>query len=556
MGDGMVTKSERITQGDLPGSARAVGRRTKERRTMTRQKSEHCIKPQARRKPGVTHGDERRGGGKAVPVNERTWQLRLRFGTAEEPATRVAGADGEADTGQPVPATHAEPKPRRKEETVTLATMEEVCKRLAKAFQSVASNKGAPGPDRQSIDEVRAHLPALLQKLAAELLSGTYEPGNIRRVWIPKSGGGQRGLGIPNVIDRVVQEGVRQVLEPLYEPTFHDASHGFRPHRSCHTAIAAAYEHVNEGYEWVVDIDLEKFFDKVSHQRLMARLAQRIEDRRMLVLIGRMLKAKVVMPEGVVVSTEEGVPQGGPLSPLLSNTVLDELDTELGQRGHRFVRYADDCNIYVRSERAGQRVMASVTDFIERRMRLKVNTAKSAVARPEERHFLGFRLRREPRDGEVEVLLSKRSKERIDAKIRELTPRTWGNSLRACILAVNAYLLGWIGFFGICTVGAERTFAALDAHIRRRLRAIQVKHWKTRRTIARRLTQLGVARKLAWRTTYAGRKSDWAASHTTAIHRGLRNAYFAERGLASLAVEWKRRAKSIGAPVQLRLPLG
>ena len=363
-------------------------------------------------------------------------------------------------------------------------------------------------------------------------------------------------MGIPNVIDRVVQEAVRLVLEPQYEPTFHDESHGFRPGRSCHTAIASAREHLDAGYDWVVDIDLEKFFDKVNHQRLMARLAERVVDRRLLVLVGRMLKAGVVLPSGVVVSTDEGVPQGGPLSPLLSNIVLDELDAELRRRGHRFVRYADDCNIYVGSERAGQRVMASVTDFIERRLRLKVNVQKSAVARPEERHFLGFRLRREPFHGSVEVLLSKRSQERIGGRIRELVPRNWGRSLDACILQLNAYLLGWIGFFCICTTGTERTLVALDAHIRRRLRAIQLKHWKTKRTTARRLTQLGAKRKSAWCAVYDGRMAIWAMSHLPVVDRALRNAYFAERGLVSLREEWKRRARHIGAPVQLSLAPG
>lgn len=241
----------------------------------------------------------------------------------------------------------------------------------------------------------------------------------------------------------------------------------------------------------------------------MARLVQRVHNHALLLLVGKMLKAKVVMPDGVLVNTDEGVPQGGPLSPLLSNIVLDELDQELAQRGHRFVRYADDCNIYVRSERAGQRVMASITAFIEKRLRLKVNAAKSAVARPEERHFLGFRLRREPTDGSVEVLLSKRSRERIDGRIRELTPRNWGQTLRKCIASINVYLVGWVGFFAICTAGAQRELEALDRHIRRRLRAILLTHWKTKRTTARKLIRLGVRPKTAWRYTYAGRQSCW-----------------------------------------------
>ncbi len=288
----------------------------------------------------------------------------------------------------------------------------------------------------------------------------------------------------------------------------------------------------------------------------MARLAQRVEDKRLLRLIGKMLEAKVVMPDGVAVSSEEGVPQGGPLSPLLSNVVLDELDRELSRRGHRFVRYADDCNIYVRSERAGRRVMANVTAFIEGRMRLQVNAAKSAVARPEERHFLGFRLRCEPLDGTVDVLLSKRSKERIDERIRELTPRNWGDSLRECILGLNAYLVGWVGFFAICTPASARDFHNLDAHIRRRLRAMLLKQWKKKRFIARRLIQLGVRPKTAWRTTYEGHKSLWAMSRSPAVQRGLRNAYFAERGLVCIEEKWRADARYIDVPVQLTLALG
>lgn len=434
--------------------------------------------------------------------------------------------------------------------------MEEVASGLEQAFSKIASNKGAAGPDRQSIDEVREQLFEILPVLKAALLDGTYIPGDIRRVWIPKAGGGERGLGIPNVVDRMVQEAVRHVLEPLYEPTFHASSHGFRPGRSCHTAIAEARRHVEAGNEWVVDLDLEKFFDRVNHQRLMARLAERVQDKRVLVLIGQMLKAQVVMPDGVRVSTDEGVPQGGPLSPLLSNIVLDELDQELGERGHRFVRYADDENIYVKSERAGQRVMASIVRFIEKRLRLKVNTSKSAVAKPEERHFLGFRLRPEPMVGEVEVLLSKRTKDRIDEKIRELTPRNWGQSLDANIRQLNTYLVGWIGFFGICTQGAEQTLAALDAHIRRRLRAMQLKHWKRKLYQARKLISLGIRPKTAWRSVYDGRKSIWALSHAPAVDRALRNAYFAERGLVSVQERWREKSETIGAPAQLNLALG
>ena len=523
---------------------------------MARQKSDDCIKPQGHRKVESTRRNERRGGGKAVTVNEWTRQLELHFGTAEVLAGQTVKVDGGADTSRLVPATRATPKPKYTKRKATSATMEEVTQRLGEAFQKVAANDGAPGPDRQSIEEVREHLDEMLPKLSTSLLSRTYKPGDIRRVWIPKAGGGQRGLGIPNVIDRVVQEAIRMVLEPLYEPTFHASSHGFRPERSCQTAIAEARKYIEDGHEWIVDIDLKQFFDRVHQQRLMARLEERVGDRRLLGTIHRLLKAKVVMPNGVKVSTDEGVPQGGPLSPLLSNIVLDELDRELEQRGHRFVRYADDCNIYVRSEQAGHRVMASIKRFIERRLRLEVNAEKSAVARPEERHFVGFSLRRESLDGTVDVLLSKRSKDRIDNKIRELTPRNFGKSLKACIEQMNVYLLGWIGFFWICTDRAKQVMQALDAHIRRRLRAIQLKHWKRKRTIARKLIQLGVNRKTAWRGVYKGRQSLWALSHCPAVDRGLRNAYFAERGLVSVEQRWRERVQRAVVPEQMRLPWG
>lgn len=487
-----------------------------------------------------------------MPVKGAGQQLELPLATAENPRPE-RGAESVRSPDLSGVGAHKAPKVKGKPRKPGPARMEEVVERLREAFAHVAANRGAPGPDRQTVDEVRAHLPEVMTKLRQALLDGSYRPGDIRRVWIPKAGGkGHRGLGIPNVVDRTVQEAVRLVLEPVYEPTFHPSSHGFRPNRGCQTAIAEARSYVAEGFHVVVDMDLEKFFDRVPHQRLEARLAQRIEDKRLMGLIHRMLKAKVVLPEGVKVATEEGVPQGGPLSPLLSNIVLDELDRELARRGYRFVRYADDCNIYVRSERAGQRVMASVVGFIERRLRLKVNASKSAVARPETRHFLGYRLAPQP-DGSVEVLLSERSAKRLRERIVELTPRSRGRSLEATVRGVNAYLLGWLGHFRVCTSGIERAVQAADAHIRRRLRALVLKHWKRKRTMARRLIRLGVRPRTAWRGLYEGHRSLWALSHSPAVDRGLRNTYFVERGLVSLLERFRRIWALLLAPRQFEL---
>ena len=519
--------------------------------TTGREKSDGRVVPEGRRK-AVSTAHVR--GGKATTASEQARQLELLSETADSPR----GADGGTGSGLPDPEPRAVPKsestPR---DCMPAMTMEAVTsdENLMRAWNRVAANDGAPGPDRQTIRSVERQLAGLLPVLRHQLLEGSYRPGTIRRVWIPKSGGGQRGLGIPDVVDRLVQQAVQQVLSPHYEPTFHGSSHGFRPGRSCHTAITEAQGHLEEGHAWVVDLDLEKFFDRVHHDRLLARLAQRVSDHRLVRLIRQMLKAKVVMPDGVVVSTEEGTPQGGPLSPLLSNIVLDELDQELTRRGHRFVRYADDCNVYVRSERSGQRVMASLVRFIEGRLRLKVNATKSAVARPEERHLVGFRLRREPLTGDVEVLLSARSKQRIDEKIRSLTPRNWGQPLPVCIERLNGYLRGWIGFFWLCT--DERTLRGLDAHIRRRLRAMQLKQWKRKRVVVRHLIGLGVKRATAWRYVYRGRQSWWALSHTPAVDRGLRNAFFADRGLVSIVeARASLQARHRPAPEQLALALG
>jgi group II intron reverse transcriptase/maturase len=518
---------------------------------MAQQKSEDCVVPEGGVMPAERAGSSPGGQGKAVPVEETAVQLCLPIATAENPqgATRRRTRDrlGALRAGVSKAIVNAE--------SAAPATMEEVASRLTSALLKVASNKGAPGPDGQTIEALVEQWLVVLPRLQTDLLEGRYRPGEIRRAYIPKPGGGQRGLGIPDVVDRVVCEAVRQVLEPLWEPTFHPSSHGFRPGRSCHTAIAEAKTHLEDGYEWCVDLDLEKFFDLVCHQRLTAKLAERVDDRRLLVLIGRMLKAKVVLPDGVVIDSEQGVPQGSPLSPLLSNIVLDELDQELARRGHRFVRYADDAKVYVRSERAGFRVMASLTEFIERRLRLKVNRSKSAVARPEERHLLGFRLRLDPQSGAVVVLLSERTKRNAMERVRQLTPRNWGGKLESLIARINAWLRGWHQFFGIASAGEMQMMRKIDAHIRRRLRAIILRHWKRKRTIARRLIKLGVKWQSAWRQVYSGRGSWWALSHTHAVDQGLRNAYFAKRGLIFLVDLHQQAHQHIVAPESPQLAL-
>lgn len=406
---------------------------------------------------------------------------------------------------------------------------------LARALVNVARNKGAAGVDGRSVQEAVDDAPRLLPKLRRELLSGAYRPGDIRRVWIPKPGGGQRGLGIPNVVDRVVQQALLQVLEPLFEPTFHTSSHGFRPRRGAPTAIAEAKQHFAEGYVWTVDIDLSKFFDRVHHQRLLNRMAQQVEDGRVLEMVHRMLKAKVVLPDGTRTTTDEGTPQGGPLSPLLSNVVLDELDWELERRGLQFVRYADDFSVFVKSERAGRRVMNSVRKFIQSRLRLVVNEDKSSVSGPMDLTFLGFHLS-ESEDGGVAIAISRGTKERIDSRIRELTPRAWGQSLAVCFERLNGYLRGWIGYFRLCTEDRLTPLHKLDAHIRRRLRAIIIRQKKRPRHLFRHLIACDVSLRAAAHTAYQ-RTGIWRRSISPGIHKAYPNAWFATR-LVVLTDRW------------------
>lgn len=406
---------------------------------------------------------------------------------------------------------------------------------LAAALLQVARNQGAPGADGLGVQEVVEHAPDLLPKVQRALLEGTYLPGDIRRVWIPKPGGGQRGLGIPNVIDRMVQQAVHQVTEPIFEPIFHDSSHGFRRGRGSQTAIAQASRCFEEGYAYTVDIDLSKFFDRVHHQRLLGRLAQQIRDGRVLKLIHRMLKAKVVLPEGTRISTEEGTPQGGPLSPLLSNIVLNELDWELERRGLRFVRYADDFSIFVRSERAGYRVMASTSRFIERKLRLRINREKSAVHGPYDLCFLGFQLGKDQSTGEVTITISERTRLRMNNRLRELTPRSWGNRFARCVVRLNSFLNGWIGYFQLCT--DPSCLSRFDAHIRRRLRAILIRQRKRPRHLLRHLLRRGVPAGAAHKAVY-GIQGHWKRSSSYGVHRAYPNAWFADR-LVNLYQRWK-----------------
>ena len=420
---------------------------------------------------------------------------------------------------------------------------------LAKALLGVASNQGAAGTDGKSVEDVVRQAHKLLPKLRTQVLTGTVEIGEARRVLIPKGRGRFRELSIPNVEDRWVQQAINQILGQLYEPSFHENSHGFRPQRGARTAIAKASKYIEEGKIWVVSIDLSKYFDTVNHQRLMARLGQRIGDKRLLRLIHRMLKARVVLEDGTKVITEEGVPQGGCLSPLLANIVLDELDRELERRGLTFVRYADDINIYVRSERAGQRVFASITRFIEKRLRLKVNQEKSKIAHPSEVHFLGFSLA--IKDDKVDIRLSERTMERLKKRMIELTPRNWGSSLDICFNRIAKYLTGWMGYFKICSRSQQGKLGGVDAHTRRRLRAIIIKQKKRNRHLYRHLRARKIPGGMAARAAYGNRKT-WAKSISMGMHRAYPNRWFHER-VFTLQREWENANPPLTASGQYEL---
>jgi group II intron reverse transcriptase/maturase len=403
--------------------------------------------------------------------------------------------------------------------------MEEVVahENLAKAMGRVRRNHGSPGIDAMTVDELPAYFAKNEHVLREQLLAGTYEPSAVRRVAIPKSDGGERELGIPTVVDRVVQQAIAQVLGPRYEGVFSPHSHGFRPGHSAHDAVREAQQYIEEGFSWVVDVDLERFFDRVNHDVLIGRLTKRIADARMLRLIRRFLEAGMMM-NGVVIDREEGTPQGGPLSPLLANVLLDEVDKVLEARGHRFVRYADDCNVYVRSQRAGLRVMETMRRELTR-LRLRINEAKSAVDRPWNRRFLGFTFRT---GREVRRRVSPRAVDKLKDRIRELTNRNRGASIATVIKELTQYLRGWKQYFGICQILRARR--DLDGWIRARLRLLQVKQWKRGRTAVPRLVAMGADLDSA-RYTAQHLRRWWFAAHTIAMTRTMPPSYFDQLGL-------------------------
>src|SRR6266542_2157985 len=423
--------------------------------------------------------------------------------------------------------------PRVKRETEDPAenqrVMEEVCEgeNRREALKRVRANQGSPGIDGMTVDELPEYLEQHWPAVREQLLSGTYEPKPVKRVEIPKPDGGVRKLGIPTVLDRFVQQAVQQVLQKQWDPTFSEHSYGFRQGRSTQQAVAQAQRYIAEGHGWCVDFDLEKFFDRVNHDKLMGAIAKRGEDKRLLNLIRAFVNAGG-MEDGLVSPSVEGTPQGGPLSPLLSNLVLDELDRELERRGHRFVRYADDSNIYVRSERAGQRVMESVKRFITEKLKLKVNESKSAGAKPQERKFLGFSC---TSGKELKRKIAPKAIDRFKERVREITHKSRGRSMEKVMEELAPYLRGWRGYFGFCETPA--VLRHLDSWIRRRVRCAFWRQWKTGRKRFAELVRRGVSRQSAAKAA-GSRGGPWRVSQSPALNQALSNAYLASLGLPSL----------------------
>jgi group II intron reverse transcriptase/maturase len=443
---------------------------------------------------------------------------------------KVDGIDWNAGTGcQTVTATedNADSQPSW--------TMEEVLRKenLQRALKRVRANKGAPGVDGMTVEQLPEHLEKHWPAIREQLLGGTYIPKPVRVVEIPKPGGGSRMLGIPTVLDRLIQQAVSQEIGRLFDPDFSDSSYGFRPGRSAHQAVNQARQYVAAGREWVVDIDLEKFFDQVNHDILMSRVARKVQDKRILKLVRRYLQAGL-MQGGLVSQRAAGTPQGGPLSPLLSNVLLDDLDKELERRGHDFCRYADDCNVYVSSQKAAERVMASTTAFLERKLKLRVNREKSAVAHPWERKFLGYTVTEEP---EPRLKVAPASVNRFKTRMREITRSGRGRNIQMVIKEIDDYLNGWFNYYRLNEV--RGIFKALDGWIRRRLRKVLWQQWKTPRTRAKKLRHFGLTPGAA-RKGGCSRCGAWRSAASPPMQSAITNARLSEWGLISLLdLKWQ-----------------
>jgi len=456
---------------------------------------------------------------------------------AEMPGPPRSAGDGIAEATGLVRRSRAEPAEVIADEASML--MEQVvCRRnMLAAYQRVVRNKGAAGVDGMTVDQLADFCKAHWEGVREQLLNGTYRPQSVREVQIPKPNGGRRTLGIPTVLDRLIQQALHQVLCPIFDPTFSQHSYGFRPGRSTHQAVKAARDHIAAGHRWVVDMDLAKFFDRVNHDVLMARVGRRVKDRRVIVLIYRYLRSGM-MTGGLISPRSQGTPQGGPLSPLLSNILLDDLDKELERRGHRFVRYADDCNIYVQSRRAGERVLQRLERYLRKRLRLTVNRDKSAVDRPWKRKFLGYSVtwHRKPK-----LKVAPESVRRLKRKLRETFRRGRGRNIGRLIRDLTMQLRGWIAYYRLSEV--KGVFEQLDQWVRRKLRRVLWKQWKRPRTRARELAKRGVDAELAYRTAYSG-YGHWRCAGFSAMNRAVPTLELRRYGLVSLLEEHRRLARA------------
>ena len=446
-------------------------------------------------------------------------------------ATQSHGVKSEGGTGALAREERQAFAAWEQKRTLTQHLMEKVCDRanLNQAYRRVRANHGAAGIDEMTVEELPKWIGKHKEELIRSLLEGEYTPKPVRGVEIPKAGGGVRQLGIPTVVDRLVQQAILQILEPIIDPTFSESSYGFRRGRSAHQALKKASEYVREGNWVVVDLDLEKFFDRVNHDILMSRLARRIEDKRLLKTVRRFLEAGM-MKQGVCVERHEGTPQGGPLSPLLANLLLDDLDRELEKRGHVFCRYADDCNVYVKSKAAGERVMNSIASFLEKKLKLRVNREKSAVAMPHERKFLGHRILRGGKIG-----IAPQSLERAKDRIRMLTRRNRGRSLEVVVRQLNEFTTGWVTYYRYAAM--RNHLLEMDNWVRRKLRCYRLKQRKRGSSITDYLIRLGVPRERA-RTLGGSGKGWWRLSGCPAAHEAMTEEWFGQLGLVSLSQGW------------------